>query len=270
MLRLTILFIITFIAQFSVGQGYLFVGVRSNSLANASATFIDAWAFHHNPGALGELKKAEIGISYENRFLLKDFQSQGLVYAQPVKKGVVSIGAQLYGLDAYRTTRIGAGYSLKLTEKLAAGVQLNYQGIRFSSNYGFKNTVTAEAGLLLSLTEKIKMGVSIFNLGRTKIASFQNERLATLMRIGGAYQLSKVVLLALEIEKNVYNPVRLKSGIEYKRLKNLFLRGGFATQPVEFTFGFGYQFKILQLDFGTAYHQLIGWSPHISLTHSFQ
>lgn len=270
MLRLTILFIITFITQFSVGQGYLFVGARSNSLANASAALVDAWAFHHNPGAVGLIKKTEIGISYENRFLLKDFQSQGLVYAQPIKKGVVSVGAQLYGLDAYRTTRIGAGYSLKLMDKLAAGVQLNYQGIRFSSNYGFKNTVTAEAGLLLSLTENFKFGLSVFNLGRTKLASFQNERLTTLMRLGAVYQFSTVVLLAIEVEKNVYNPVRLKSGIEYKPLKNLFLRGGFATQPVEFTFGFGYKFKIIQFDFGTAYHQLIGWSPHISLTHSFQ
>ncbi len=253
-----------------IAQGYSYVGARSNSLVNASVGLVDGWAYHHNPGALGLIKKAEIGVSYSTKYLLKDFQSQGVVYLQPMKKGVVSFGAQLFGLDALKSERIGIGYSLKLVDKLSLGVQMNYQGLQFGSNYGSKNSATAEAGIYADITDKFKFGASVFNLGRTRLASFQNERMTTLVRMGFAYHLSQKVLFLIETEKNIYYKLRLKGAVEYQPIKKFFFRGGIATQPVELAFGFGYRFKIIQLDLGSSYHQLIGWSPHISLTYKFE
>ena len=267
--RIALIIILLIKFQNSFSQGYNYVGARSNSMANTSVALVDGWAYHHNPGALGDLKKAEVGISYENRFLLKDLQNQGLVYSKPIKKGVISFGAQLFGLNTYRTYRLGGGYSLKLSEKLFAGVQLNYQNIHFSSNYGSRSSVTAEAGIYVKLTNEWKIGVSVFNLGRTKLNSIENERFTTLMRLGSVYQLSKNVLFALEAEKNMNYQLRLKGAVEYKPIKNFFLRGGVSTQPIDFTFGFGYKLKAIQIDLGSAFHQLIGWSPHFSLTYSF-
>jgi hypothetical protein len=59
---------------------------RSLSLANASVTLNDVWAHVNNPAALIGLKKQSFGISYQNRFGLKELQSQGLVYALPSDK----------------------------------------------------------------------------------------------------------------------------------------------------------------------------------------
>ncbi len=250
-----------------VAQGWLPMGARSNSMANSSVTLTDVWSFHHNPGAMADLEKQAFGISYENRFLLKELQSQGLVYGQPLKKGVISFGAQTYGFKTYRTNRVGLGYSMKLSEKFSAGVQLNYQNIRLTENYGSKNTVTAEVGILAKLTEKWTIGVSAFNLGRNKLADFQDDRFTTLMRLGTSYQFSKKVLVTAEAEKNVDFPLRAKAGIEYQLVEKFYLRGGFATQPIELSFGFGYKFSVFQLDFGSAYHQQLGWSPHFSFTY---
>lgn len=248
-------------------QGWLPMGGRSNSMANATVSISDPWSFHHNPGALADVDKMSIGISYENRFLLKALQSQGFVYVQPLKKGVFSVGAQLYGFDLYRTYRAGAGYSLKLSEKFSAGVQMNYQGIRLTESYGSKNTVTAELGLLAKITDSWNMGVSVFNLGRAKLADFEDDRFTTLMRLGTSYTFSKKVIVAAEVEKNIDFPMRFKAGLDYQVIDNFFFRAGFATQPVEVTFGFGYKFKVVQLDIGSAYHQQLGWSPHFSLTY---
>lgn len=249
------------------GQGWLPMGGRSNSMANATVAISDPWSFHHNPGALAEVDKQSFGVSYENRFLLKELQSQGLVYVQPLKKGVLSVGAQLYGFSQYRTHRIGAGYSLKLSEKFSAGVQMNYQGVRLSDYYGSKNTVTAELGFLAKITEEWKIGVSVFNLGRAKLSDYQEDRFTTLMRLGTSYTFSKKVLVAAEVEKNVDYAMRFKAGMDYQLIDNFFFRAGFATQPIEISFGFGYKFKVLQIDLGTAYHQVLGWSPHFSLTY---
>ena len=251
-------------------QSFLSVGSRSNALANASVALSDCWAYHHNPGALGAIVKPEIGVSYGNRFLLKELQNQGLVYVQPIKIGVISFGAQLYGLDIYRASRIGGGYSLKLSDNLFVGVQMNYQRLHLSSNYGTKNSVTAEAGVYFKLTNEWKIGVSVFNLARAKLSLFENERSPTIMRLGAVYQFSKKALFAIEIEKNVNYFPRLKGAIEYIPGKNFYLRGGIATQPIEFTFGFGYVFKVFQFDIGSSYQQVVGWSPHFSLAYKLK
>jgi hypothetical protein len=247
------------------GQGWVPSGGRSMSMANASTTFNDVWAYHNNPGALADLEKFSVGISYENRFLLKELQSQGVALAIPIKVGVISVGGHMYGHRQYRTYKAGLGYSMKLAEKLFAGVQINYQGLSLPENYGTKSTVTAEAGVYAKFTEQWKLGISVFNLGRAKLSEFEDDRFSTIMRLGTSYEFSKKLNLNIEIEKDLDYDLRFKSGIEYQVVDNFFVRGGFATTPVELTFGFGYHFKQVHLDLGSAYHQILGWSPHFSI-----
>jgi hypothetical protein len=248
-------------------QGYYPMGGRSQSLGNASNTLEDVWAFHHNPAALTGIKKLEVGVSYENRFLLKELQSQGVAFAIPLKKGVISAGGQRFGYRNFLSYKAGVGYSMKLSELLSAGVQMNYLGVRLADNYGSKNTVTAEVGLLAKITDKWKLAFSVFNLGRNKLADYQEDRFSTVMRLGSSYKISPKVLILAEAEKHVDYAMRGKFGIEYQLMNSFFLRGGFATAPIEGSFGFGYQFKKVKLDMGSAYHQILGWSPHFSFTY---
>lgn len=248
-------------------QGWLPSGSRSMSLGNASSTFNDVWAYYNNPGAIGALEKLSVGLSYENRFLLKELQTQGLVAAIPLKVGVISVGGHMYGYNQFRSYKAGAGYSMALSEKLYAGVQLNYQGISLNENYGTKNTLTGEAGIYCKFNEKWKLGVSVFNLGRTKLSEFEDDRFSTIMRIGSSYAFSKKLLVALEFEKDLENDLRIKTGIEYNITEAFFARGGFATARSEMSFGFGYKFKVIQLDLGSSYDQILGWSPNFSITY---
>lgn len=252
----------------TLSQGWLPVGARSNSLANASVTIPDVWAFHHNPGALAELNQVSVGVSYENRFLLKELQSQGVAYAQPLKYGVLSVGAQFYGYKQFRTQRIGAGYSLKLAERFFAGVQLNYQGLQLNENYGNRHSVTAEAGLQALLTENWRLGFSVTNIGRARLNEYQDERFSTNFRLGMSYLLSDKVLFLLEGSKTVVHKARIKAAVEYQAVKNFYVRAGVAGAPIEFSFGLGYKWNVISIDAGSSYHQLLGWSPNFSLTYT--
>lgn len=252
-------------------QGYYPMGSRAQSLGNASNTLEDVWAYHHNPAALTGVKKLAVGISYENRFLLKELQSQGVAVALPLKKGVVSFGGQRFGYRNFLSFKTGLGYSLKLSEFLSAGVQLNYAGIRLPDAYGSHGTVTAELGLLAKINDKWKLGFSVFNIGRNKLSDYQEDRYTTVMRLGTAYKISYKVLLVAEAEKNVDYPLRGKVGIEYAVVSNFFIRGGFATEPLEVSFGVGYQFKkFFKVDLGSCYHQILGWSPNFSFNYQLQ
>jgi len=248
-------------------QGWLPSGGRSMSMSNASVALHDVWSYHNNPGALAKVDRLSAGLAYENRFLLRELQSQGLTVAVPLKVGVLSVGGLTYGYTQFRSTKAGLGYSMPLSERFYAGVQLNYQGIQLSQNYGNANTVTAEAGLYAEVTDKWSMGFSVFNLSRTRLSEFKDDRLTTVMRLGTSYEFSKKLLIAAEFEKSIEYDLRFKSGLEYQIIDDFYFRGGIATAPVEFSFGTGYNFGIIQLDLGTAYDMILGWSPHFSITY---
>ena len=88
------------------------------------------------------------------------------------------------------------------------------------------------------------------------------------MRLGTSYTFSEKVIVAVEVEKDIDYPVRIKSGVEYEAADHFFIRGGVASNPVDLTFGFGYAFKKIKLDLGSAYDRNLGWSPHFSLIFS--
>jgi hypothetical protein len=248
-------------------QGWQPMGSRSMALGNASVTINDVWAYHHNPAALIGIKKLAFGVSYENRFLLRELQSQGFVVAYPLKRGVISVGAQTFGYTNFRTYRSGFGYAMALTDNLSVGVQMNYHLVRLPQAYGRHQTVTAEMGFMAKITENWHLGFSVLNLTRNKLSYYQEDRYSSLLRLGTRYNVSNKVIFLGEVEKNVDYPIRFKSGIEYSPAENVYFRGGFGTAPIEFSFGFGYHWKgIYKLDVGSAYQQIIGWSPNLSFT----
>lgn len=266
MLKILHTTIILFSFSTFFAQGWQAVGARSMSLVNASTCISDVWAYHHNPGALASLNKTSVGISYENRFLLRELQGQGFAVAHPIKKGVLSFGGQLYGQSLYRTSRVGLGYSLQLSENISAGVQLNYQSLRIS-NYGQKGTVSGEFGMLAKINERVNVGFSVFNLNNAKLSLYQDDRFTTYLRVGLSYKVSSKVSILAEAEKQIESKLRPKGALEYQISDKFFLRAGVAGNPIEITFGTGFTFlNGLKLDFGTAYHQLLGWSPHIGIT----
>ena len=255
---------------FSNAHGWMPHGARSSALGNASTVLTDVFAFHHNPGALGFNTQGGVGVSYENRYLMRELQSQGITLVQPLKKGVISAGGQFYGYETFRTNRVGAGYSLKLTENLSAGVQLNYLNVRLDQFYGSKHTLTGEVGMLAKLGDKLTLGFSVFNLGRTKLSEFQDDRLTTLMRLGAGYKLSDELLFLIELENEITKKPRLKGGIEYTPHEMFYIRAGFQGAPVEFSFGFGVKWNKFKLDLATHYHQQLGWTPSAAMIYQFK
>jgi hypothetical protein len=266
-MKISLLFPFLIFPMFLFAQGYQFVGSRSVALGNASVALEDVWSFHHNPAGLAGIKKVGAGVSYENRFMMRELQSQAFVVAYPMKKGVMSMGGQTFGFNAFRTYRTGLGYSLQLSDLFSMGVQLNHHFVRINPAYGNHQTVTGEVGALAKISPIWTIGFSIVNLSRNKISEFMEDRYTTLLRIGTTYKMSPVLMLLAEAEKDVEHPIRYKTGIEYLPMENFYIRGGFATQPIEYSFGVGYAFNgVYRLDVGSAFRQIIGWSPNFSFT----
>ena len=122
-----------------------------------------------------------------------------------------------------------------------------------------------------SIGSNWSIGLSVFNLGRNKLSDYPEDRYSTTMRLGTRYRLSDKTMLLAEFEKDIAHDLRSKIGVEYAPVKSVAFRGGFATSPIELSFGLGWNIsKAYTLDFGTQYHQILGWSPHVSFKYVFQ
>ncbi|ASS49424.1 MAG: hypothetical protein A3D31_03120 [Candidatus Fluviicola riflensis] len=267
MKRTTTLLLFLIAAFHGFAQGWKPVGARAAGLANTSVCLDDVWAYHHNPGALARIKHFSGGAYYEARFLAKELQTQGIVVAMPLKKGVISVGGQFSGYEQYRHTRAGVGYSLQLSEKIGAGVQANMQQLRFGGNYGSSINATFEGGILAQLSEKWKLGASVLNIGRQRIAPLEEDRFTSVIRIGSTYQPSKKVNVLLEVEKQVIHSISFRGGIEYMPVEMLVIRFGAQSGPTEFALGVGYRKNGFLLDLATKYHPVLGWTPAIGFTY---
>jgi hypothetical protein len=246
-------------------QNFRQIGSRQAGMAYASVALTDIWAFHNNPGMLGFLKEAGGGVFYENRFQLKEFQYQGLVYAQPLKKGTMSFGGQYSGISSFSTARVGVGYALALSDKLSMGVQMNYMNVRQPSYYGIKHGFSGEFGLGLKVTSKWTFAMSINNLTRSNLAEYQNEKFETVFRAGTLYELSKRVLITTELEKDISYPLRVKVGVEYRPADPFYIRAGASSNATSVALGFGYVIKNLRFDIASNYAQPLGFYTSASL-----
>lgn len=253
----------------TIAQGWMPQGARSAGVGNTSVTLVDYFAFHHNPGAIGFLEQGGAAVSYETRYLLRELQSQGFVVAQPLSSGVVSLGGQFYGHETFRTNRFGAGYSMKLSDNFAAGVQMNYLSLRLDPYYGVKHSVTGEVGMLLNMSEETSFGFSVVNLGRARLSEFKDDRFSSIIRIGASHRVVKELLFLVEIEQEVTHATRLRSGLEYQPHERVYVRAGVQGAPMEFSFGTGFVFGQVKLDLATHYNQLLGWTPTVALIVDF-
>jgi hypothetical protein len=48
------------------------------------------------------------------------------------------------------------------------------------------------------------------------------------------------------------------------------VRGGISTNPGIYSFGFGVDYKKLRVDFSSSVHNVLGYSPQISLIYTFK
>jgi hypothetical protein len=246
------------------GQMYQGAGGKSSSLGNASLTHSDNWSFFNNPGTSIFSKDNSIGLFYQNRFLLKELQSQAFSFV--INKDNIALhgGAFSYGYEKYRQLKCGGGTSIRMTDNLGVGVSISYQGIQVYQGYESIHSLSSDLGFLLKVNAKIQLAGAVFNWGRTKYRKGNEEVWNTQLRFGLKYTVSSDLNTVFEIEKDFVNFFRFKSGLDYQIGKNFFLRCGMKTTPLEVSTGFGYQCKKISIDFGSTFTPRLGWCTFAS------
>jgi len=113
---------------------------------------------------------------------------------------------------------------------------------------------------------RLTFGAYLYNLNQARVASYQNERVPTVLKAGLAYRPTSQVLLTAETEKDVERDANFKAGLEYRPVPLLAARLGLASLTEQLSAGVGLRAGSFQLDYAAAFQQALGFSQHLSVT----
>jgi hypothetical protein len=245
-------------------------GARSAALGGASVALADFWSLQNNQAGLAWQQHLTAGAYYENRFLVKELSLKSAGAVLPVSYGVFGLKISHFGYEQFNESKVGLAYARKLSENFAVGVQLDYLHTAIGGDYGAHGAITFEVGLLAHIDDHLSLGAHVYNPIRAPIADYADERIPAAFRLGAAYAFDNNLTLTAEAEKQSDFDVNLKMGIEYRLIPQLCVRGGIATNPALYSFGFGVLLGNLQIDISSSIHQVLGYSPQVGLIYHFK
>ena len=258
------------IASFSFhvcfGQESEFIGPRSNGVANSSSTFSDVFSIFNNPGSLGFVENESVASGYHNRFEMEAFSTAYAVVNKKIKSGFASLGISRFGDDLLSHSKIVTGYGNTLGIASIGG-SITYHQLQIEG-FGTKGFVTFDFGGVAHITHAIKIGALIKNISQAKISKHTEEKYPTLIIAGLSYMPTTSLTVNVQINKNISDPAQIKIGIEYK-VKAIYLRSGFNTNPSWIAFGGGFHHKKFEFDYALQNHPLLGRSHTIALTYNY-
>jgi len=111
------------------------------------------WSSFHNQAALAYNNSLFFGFNYENRFNISELGTRSLGLNIPAGKASLGAVYSHFGYTDFRRDMTGLACGLKLSNKISAGLQVDYFSVKTSGEYNNNQSVTCEAGLLITLSE---------------------------------------------------------------------------------------------------------------------
>lgn len=220
------------------------------------------WSSFHNQAILANNTSFSFGFNYENRFNISELGTRSVGMIIPGGKASVGVIYSHFGYTDFKRDMSGLACGMKLTNKIAAGLQVDYFAERTVGEYSKIQSVTCEVGLLVNPSENIMIGLHLFNPVPN---SLRKSFLPTSLRIGVGTNLNKLLFTGIEAEMSSGSNLIFRTGFEYEAAKKLWLRGGFCSDSNSFSFGLGFLLKIVQIDISFVTHEKLGVTSSVSL-----
>ncbi|MDX2196299.1 MAG: hypothetical protein NW207_07770 [Cytophagales bacterium] len=250
---------------------YFPIGARAIGMANTAAPLTDHWGAFNNIASMADIKYIHTGFFYERRN--GQFDMMALTGSMPTKYGNGALGVYRFGDSRYSDTRINFGWAHKIN-MVSLGIQAEYLQSMAAQEANEKQPELNRTNLLLNfggianVTSKLRFGAHIYNIFQAKYASYKEEKIPTIMKIGASFIPFDKLMINGEVEKDVEKKETYKMGMEYAIIQNLKFRTGFNIQPDKYFMGLGYNTHGFYLDYAVSLHQQLGMSQSINLSYT--
>ncbi len=242
------------------------LGARAMGTGHCSLVHRDLWGVFNNQATVVYSGGPAIGVFAENRFLLKEMNRIAVGGLLKAGKGKLLAGLDHFGGFAFSEMKAGIGYAMPFGKNFAAGLQIDYLRIAVGEGYPARHALTFEGGIYARITEKLELGMHIFNPLRVKWIATP-EHLPLVFRGGMGFRPDASLSMFAEIHKASDHQAVFAAGCEYIYHEKFHVRAGITTGEARYTFGIGIRIKQMWLDLASSMHTYLGYSPQLSFTY---
>lgn len=264
-LRTNYLYALLFFCVFTAGESYAgferrYAGARSLATAGALCVFgEDPWSFYYNPARAAKIR--ELSIFYVPSVLgIAEVKATGVSFRDNLWGIDFGGAAQTFGFELYRENVFTLNLSKPLYHFLFIGANVNIDHL-YIKNYGTDLTASVDAGAKMFFSRNFSIAFSMTNLNSASMTR-SNDRLPQTFTGGVAFE-SEALNVAVEYFKELDFPSAIRIAAEYSPARFVTLRAGSASGTNSFNAGLGVRFLSFELEYGAAFHQVLG------VTHSF-
>lgn len=263
----SVLFIFLFYSASGSDPFFPVAGAAESGMGFSCVMGPGFWSSFHNQALLPFQKSATIGFSYHNRFSISELGTRSAGFVMPVGNAGLGVVYSHFGYKDLMRHSAGLACGLKLSEKISAGIQTDFFAEKTAGEYNERRSLTFEAGILITPSEKINVGIHLFNPVPN---SLRKIYLPSSLRAGAGIWLSSSLFACAEAEMSTGRNIDLKAGFEYEPSETIKIRGGFRSENTSFSFGIGYLLKFAQLDLGFETHEMLGVTSSVSIIFSLK
>ncbi len=264
------LFVQIFTFRSSAIERVTATGAREAALAQAVVAQPGFFSVFHNQAFLTENKAPLIAVCFRQPYFIQGYHESALSMVYPIHAAVLAAGVTQSAIASYKETSLGISIAKVMTGRLSAGILFNYAFLNLPEANSYVGSFQVDGGLSYNYSDKLSLGLHFRNFLQTQAETFQyNISFPLVIRSGASFKLTEKILLAGEFVLEKHSGPGLRFGSECIIATNLMLRGGIMTKPFQHSFGFGYIWNLFQLDFAMVHHELLGYSPFLSVNFNF-
>lgn len=238
-------------------------GAGARAMGGSGLMLHDAWSALNNPATLAQFSGFRAGISYRNRFLVKEMADKSSSLCFNKGDNHFAVGITSFGYSLFSRSRFGLSYARKLGDGFYGGVRVNYHRVRLGENYGSTQILTAELGAIYQMSEKVTLGAQVFNPTNARLNDYADERLESSVSLGIRFDFSKKLFATAQVTKPLTQGFVVSGGMAYTPNEKLTLRMGANNRS--FSFGMGTVFGRFLFDLSAAFHPVLGFTPETAL-----
>lgn len=267
-----ILFLFLFLHSSTVHAAFEYGSwsAKMMSLGNSSLALADEPSVVLvNPGALGFLENKGAQASLARLYDLDELSQMEFCLAWPYHRFGLGAAWHLFGeKDYYQENQFALALSYRTTDFLSLGLNAKFMQVSFSPGYKSLSALSVDVGSLWKVNNKIQLGLVARNLNQPELLEDSDDIPANFC-LGLAVFPFKEVTLLLDLTYEDRYKEQLHLGQEINLVKNLPLRFGIQTSPARYSFGTGFNFKRLIVDYAYANHSVLGDTHKISFSYSW-
>jgi len=243
----------------------------TTSIAQTSVADSHHWTAFSNPAILGYVQNAELGIQFENRYLISELSTKSVQVVLPSNLANTGLSFSHFGYSLYHEMMFGVGFARNFSDKFAMGVQFNYYTAYFSASNSYRSALFPQVGLSVKLSPNFSLGFNAFNPFQTNIQTdLTFKRLPSIFSLGSEYYFSPEFAWRTQIDKEVSSNYRFATGFEYLMLQNFTIKlGAYNTDYLVPCIGFGFNAGSFLFDLNCELHPLLGLNSMAAVKYRF-